>query len=142
MNAPTATRIQTPVLAEGKRFHDAHEAVAYLQELYQGASQFLCEAFQKTLSEGAEPGTRYRAFYPEIRMTTATYAVVDSRLSFGHVSEPGTYAATITRPDLFENYLRQQIGLLLKNHGGPVSVGPSMPPASERAVASSASLAS
>ncbi|MBL9059704.1 MAG: AMP nucleosidase, partial [Mangrovicoccus sp.] len=48
---------------------------------------------------------------------------IDSRLSFGHVTHPGEYATTITRPDLFENYLRQQIGLILKNHGVPVRVG-------------------
>ena len=54
--------------------------------------------------------------------------MTDSRLSFGHVAEPGTYATTITRPDLFANYLRQQIGLRLKNHGVPVEVGPSITP--------------
>ncbi|TNF14816.1 MAG: AMP nucleosidase, partial [Rhodobacteraceae bacterium] len=41
---------------------------------------------------------------------------------------PGTYAATITRPDLFRNYLTQQLGLLIKNHGVPVHVGPSETP--------------
>ncbi|CAM5299119.1 AMP nucleosidase [Frigidibacter albus] len=49
----------------------------------------------------------------------------DSRLSFGHVAVPGTYSATITRPDLFRNYLVQQLGLLIRNHGVPVSIGPS-----------------
>jgi AMP nucleosidase len=41
---------------------------------------------------------------------------------------PGTYAATITRPDLFRSYLIQQIGLLMRNHGVPVIVGPSDTP--------------
>ena len=35
------------------------------------------------------PTSRYRAFYPEIRFTTTSFAAIDSRLSFGHVSEPG-----------------------------------------------------
>ena len=43
-------------------------------------------------------------------------------------AEPGTYSTTITRPDLFENYLIQQIGLLIENHGVPVTVGPSDTP--------------
>jgi AMP nucleosidase len=47
----------------------------------------------------------------------------DSRLSFGHVSSPGIYATTITRPDLFRQYLIQQLGLLIQNHGVPVVVG-------------------
>ncbi|MGP1667672.1 MAG: chorismate synthase, partial [Rhodanobacter sp.] len=41
--------------------------------------------------------------------------LADSRLSFGYVASPGTYSTTITRPDLFGNYLRQQIGLLIEN---------------------------
>ena len=61
-------------------------------------------------------------------MTTTSYAKVDSRLSFGHVASPGTYATTITRPDLFRNYLTQQIGLLIRNHGQPVTIGPSTTP--------------
>jgi hypothetical protein len=75
-----------------------------------------------------DAAARYRAFYPEIRITTTTYSQVDTRLAFGHVAEPGTYMTTVTRPDLFGNYLRQQIGLLIQNHGVPVYVGPSSTP--------------
>ena len=50
---------------------------------------------------------------------------MDSRLSFGHVAEPGVYATTVTRPDLFASYLEQQIGLLLASHGVPVIIGAS-----------------
>jgi AMP nucleosidase len=69
-----------------------------------------------------------RAFYPEIRFTTASYDKVDSRLSFGHVSDPGTHSATVTRPKLFQNYLEQQIRLLVHHHGVPVMIGPSDTP--------------
>jgi AMP nucleosidase len=44
------------------------------------------------------------------------------------VVEPGTYATTITRPDLFSNYLEQQIGLLIEHHDQPVAIGPSQTP--------------
>ncbi|KAG1713769.1 DNA-binding protein HU-beta 2 [Nymphon striatum] len=71
---------------------------------------------------GARPDTRFRAFYPEIRITTSTYAQTDSRLSFGHVAGPGTYSTTVTRPDLFEGYLEQQIALLIENHAEPVVI--------------------
>jgi AMP nucleosidase len=74
------------------------------------------------------PGHRYRAFYPEIRLTTTSFAEVDSRLSFGHVAAPGTYAATITCPELFANYLSQQLDLLIRNHGAPVEIAPSATP--------------
>ncbi|MFT6074201.1 MAG: AMP nucleosidase [Yoonia sp.] len=105
-------------------FTDPKLAVVRLQEIYQTAVKFLSENFVKALSEG-QPETRVRAFYPEIRLTTTTYAKTDSRLSFGHVAEPGMYATTVTRPDLFASYLEQQIGLLLQSHGVPVVIGAS-----------------
>jgi AMP nucleosidase len=79
------------------------------------------------LSEGGGEA-RYRAFYPEVRITTTSFAQIDSRLSFGHVAEPGTYVATVTRPDLFRHYLQQQIALLVTNHGVAVTVGASKTP--------------
>ncbi|WP_299589928.1 AMP nucleosidase [uncultured Tateyamaria sp.] len=108
-------------------FHDATAAVAHLRELYDDAVQFLSQQFQQAMEQGAPEG-RVRAYYPEIRVTTSTYAQVDTRLSFGHVSDPGTYATTVTRPDLFANYLTQQIGLLITNHGQPVEIGYSNTP--------------
>ncbi len=110
-----------------KSFSDASEAVAYLKELYQDATTYLCSAFSEALENGA-PDAPVRAYYPEIRLTTKSYARVDTRLSFGHVTEPGTYATTVTRPDLFESYLCQQIGLLIENHGLPIEIGPSTTP--------------
>ena len=117
-----------PKLEQSARtFEDARAAVDYLQALYEEATRYLCAAFSDAMENGAPKG-RVRACYPEIRITTTTYARVDSRLSFGHITEPGTYATTITRPDLFAHYLRQQIGLLLDNHGLPVQIGPSDTP--------------
>jgi AMP nucleosidase len=127
MSEPTL-KISTPDQGPHQRFTDAAAAVAHLQALYTEAAGFLCARFSETLRKGAPGDTRFRAFYPEIRITTVTYAVTDSRLSFGHVAEPGRYATTVTRPDLFGNYLRQQVGLLLKNHGVEIEVGPSATP--------------
>ncbi len=121
------SRIDTPDTFRSESFTDARAAVDRLQELYDEATGFLCDQFGKILGEGA-PSHRVRAFYPEIRLTTTSYARVDTRLSFGHVAQPGTYATTVTRPDLFRNYLIQQIGLMIRNHGQPVFVGPSTTP--------------
>ena len=108
-------------------FADAALAVDRLQELYSQATDFLAAQFQATISTG-HPGHRVRAYYPEIRLTVTSFDKVDSRLAFGHVSAPGTYATTVTRPDLFRNYLIQQIGLLIENHGVEVQIGPSDTP--------------
>ncbi|MEO3414596.1 AMP nucleosidase [Roseovarius sp. CAU 1744] len=117
----------TPAQPDSQEFFDATAAVNRLVELYETASGFLCTAFNKAM-RGEVPAQRVRAYYPEIRITTTTFSQVDSRLSFGHVSAPGTYAATITRPVLFRNYLEQQIGLLLKNHDVPVRIAVSSTP--------------
>ncbi|MDU8911684.1 AMP nucleosidase [Aestuariicoccus sp. MJ-SS9] len=118
------------VMPEGtpaEYFTDAAAAVDRLCQLYDLSARFLRDRFAQAIASG-HPGVRYRAFYPEIRITTQTFAKIDSRLSFGHVSQPGTHAITVTRPDLFRHYLQQQIGLLLANHDVPVRIGPSDTP--------------
>jgi AMP nucleosidase len=124
-DAQTATLF--PPTRDHQSFTDAALAVDLLEELYTEATSFLIEQFSLTVAKG-NPGRRIRAFYPEIRLTVTSFDKVDSRLSFGHVSSPGTYATTVTRPDLFRNYLIQQIELLVQNHGVSVDIGPSDTP--------------
>ncbi|GLT08751.1 AMP nucleosidase [Sulfitobacter porphyrae] len=120
-------KLKTPDTPKAEAFTDATAAVDRLTALYNQATAFLRDSFE-TVTQAAEDGTRIRAYYPEVRFTTSSYAHVDSRLSFGHVSSPGTFSATITRPDLFRHYLIQQIGLLIENHGQPVVIGTSDTP--------------
>ncbi|MGB4829043.1 MAG: AMP nucleosidase [Paracoccaceae bacterium] len=108
-------------------FADAESAVNRLELLYDRATAHLSHHFNHAVTIG-RPATRVRAFYPEIRLTVTTFGYTDTRYSFGHVSGPGTYTTTITRPDLFRQYLIQQIGLLIQNHGVPVEIGPSSTP--------------
>ena len=121
------TDIRVPDTPPAESFTNPAAAVARLEELYSAATRHLCAGFSRTMRAGPPPG-RIRAFYPEIRLTTSTFAQVDTRLSFGHVSAPGCYATTVTRPDLFRGYLTDQIGLLIRNHGQPVTIGPSTTP--------------
>lgn len=132
MNAPetaisTSTPLVTPPATGAETFTDPALAVARLEALYDQATGFLREKFTEALGSGRPPA-RFRAVYPEIRITTSSFAHVDSRLSFGHVAAPGTYSTTVTRPDLFRSYLTQQIGLLVQNHGVGVQIGPSTTP--------------
>ena len=119
--------VVSPEVPVAREFRDAKDAVKRLQDLYQIAVDFLTETFTDNVT-GPRPETRFRAFYPEIRIRTATFAQTDSRLSFGHVAGPGIYSTTVTRPDLFEGYLLQQIGLLIENHDEPVVIGVSTTP--------------
>ena len=117
----------TPDVPATEDFTDAAAAVARLNEIYKISSRFLCERFANSIG-GAKPAAKYRAFYPEVCVVTTSFAKADSRLSFGHVATPGTYATTVTRPDLFESYLIQQLDLLICNHGVKLTVGVSKTP--------------
>ncbi|MCR9087009.1 MAG: AMP nucleosidase [Rhodobacteraceae bacterium] len=117
-----SSRILTPPTGAERSFTDADVAVAELHDRYDIATEFLRDAFEQVLA-APQDALRHRAFYPALRLSVETHAMIDSRLSFGHAPGPGEYAATITRPDLFANYLRQQIDLVLRNHGVPVTVG-------------------
>ncbi len=119
--------VKIPKLPASETFSDPEQAVRRLIELYDASVDFLRERFSETVG-GPKPPSRFRAFYPEIRITTTSFGKTDTRLSFGHVAEPGTYATTVTRPDLFANYLVQQIALVMNNHGVPVSIGVSDTP--------------
>lgn len=113
-----------PPRIETERFTQADAAVARLEEIYHRNTGFLRESFERYL-KGEPPAGPVRATYPFVRITTDTYARVDSRLSYGFVSGPGTHETTVTRPDLFRTYLTEQIHLLLANHSVPVEVGES-----------------
>jgi AMP nucleosidase len=114
--------IVMPDVPGPENYADPVQAVDRLCLLYDAAATFLRDRFLKAMTEG-HPGVRIRAYYPEIRLVTTRFDKIDSRLSFGHVTLPGTYATTVTRPHLFRHYLTQQIGLLLHNHGVKLCIG-------------------
>jgi AMP nucleosidase len=108
-------------------FDDAEKAVKALQVLYDRNTRFLRDSFA-ALTAGGDSNKRYRAFYPEVSVTTNSFTLVDSRQAYGHMPTPGHFATTITRPDLFERYLIEQLSLIMRNHGVPVTVSESTTP--------------
>ena len=108
-------------------FDDARKAVATLRTLYARNTRFLRDSFA-ALAAGGDGNRRYRAFYPEISVTTNSFTQVDSRQAYGHMPTPGHFSTTITQPDLFDTYLIEQLGLIMRNHGVPVVVSESETP--------------
>ena len=119
--------VATPEPYGQRSFTDAAEAVAELRMLYDRNTTFLRDAFN-ALSADEPPTTRYRAFYPEIGISVASYTQADSRLPYGHVTSPGFYSTTVTRPDLFDSYLTEQLRLMMRNHGIPITIAESETP--------------
>lgn len=116
-----------PLFIAPTRHTDADSALAQVQLIYRDSVEHLRTALQRFVA-GTDDGQSVRAFYPFVRVRTDTVARADSRLSYGFVAGPGTYETTITRPDLFAGYLREQFRLLLKNHGVSLEVGTSNQP--------------
>ncbi|MFN9000531.1 MAG: AMP nucleosidase, partial [Holosporales bacterium] len=109
-----------------KEFWDAHAALEEIKRLYHTSVQELRDAFT-ALGEGAHPlEQRLGASYPYIGITLNPQDLCpDSRLAFGAAENEGVYGTTITRPDLFGDYIVEQIKLLIENHNRPVYVGES-----------------
>ncbi len=106
-----------------KNFTDPREAVDYIRELYDQSRRYLLKKFDEFSKSEDITGPRVSAYYPYIRVKVDNTKRVDSRLSYGFVSRPGTYSTTLTRPDIFDYYYYDQIRLLMKNHNIPVEIG-------------------
>jgi len=119
--------ILSPKRIETESFTEADAALVRLEEIYERNAAFLRDHFEAYAS-GKPLTKRVRATYPFVRITTTTHARLDSRLSYGFVSGPGSHETTITRPDLFRAYFNEQIALLSKNHGAPIEIGESNEP--------------
>jgi len=118
-------KLDLPPLIRFTAFRDAQAATERLVEIYLRNTAFLRERFAAYLKGELKDNQRIRACYPAIRIRVETWEEVDTRLSFGHVVEPGVYITTITHPELFFDYLLEQIGLLIKHHKVPVEIGES-----------------
>ena len=122
-----ALSVLTPQRIATEAFTDATTAVARLEEIYERNTRFLRDHFT-TYVNGKLLSARVRATYPFVRITTSTHARLDSHLSYGFVAGPGVHETTVTRPDLFRAYLKEQIRLLIENHCVPVEIGESSEP--------------
>jgi len=121
----------TPFIAP-QSFFDADAALARVQEIYIQSIQHLRQAMQRYVAGEALPA-KVRACYPFVRIQTPTDwspppSTETEWLSYGFVATAGRYETTLTRPDLFAAYLRQQFHLLLTNHGVALEVGTSQLP--------------
>ncbi|MDH4441752.1 MAG: AMP nucleosidase, partial [Rhizobium sp.] len=127
ISSPVPLNSISPAPYEAQSFTNAVEAVDALTVLYERNTGFLNDAFSALANGGPIEG-RYRAFYPQVSMETTSFGHVDSRLSYGHVTSPGIYTTTITRPKLFRHYLKEQLALLMRNHQVPITVSESATP--------------
>jgi AMP nucleosidase len=103
-------------------FIDPDAAVARLAEIYNRSAATVREAVAQ-MEAGALEG-EVDACYPLLGFRVSDDELnIDARHAFGVALDAGIYATTVTRPDLFRRYLREQIALILRRHKVPVDIG-------------------
>ena len=104
-------------------FTDADAALARVAEIYHAATAEVRQQFGTFLAGKPLPeGTP--ACYPYVGIVVEQQEVnLASELSYGKLPGPGVFGTTLTRPDLFDDYYREQFELLLENHAPPLWVG-------------------
>jgi AMP nucleosidase len=117
----------TPDVAPRREFNDPDAAFAHVAAIYDAGVAHLRKHLQAFI-DGDIPGDRVRATYPYVRLRVDTVLRADSRLAYGFVAGPGRYETTLTRPELFGAYYREQFRLLLRNHAVALEIGASDEP--------------
>jgi len=110
------------------RSNDPAAILARLTEEYEASVGALRGALQTFLADGSPPDPALRASgaftYPELRLTwPAGQDFPRLSRAYARLSAPGTYAVTVTRPDLFGAYLVEQLTLLMQDFAVSVEVG-------------------
>ncbi len=111
----------------GKRT-EAAAVVARLDAAYRQAAAALREALHAFIRRGEAPDPALRAAhafaYPELRIAySPTRSPPRLARSYARFSQPGVYAVSITRPDLFRSYLTEQLALVMEDFQVEVAVG-------------------
>lgn len=103
-------------------FDDVGAALERVEAIYATAASRVHTQLGSFLQGDREVGREACYPYVGIEVNAADIAH-DARGSWGIVRQAGTYGATLTRPDLFRDYYREQLESLLRNHGARLQVG-------------------
>ena len=106
-----------------RQFKDHQAAFEAVLEIYNANIEYLQGQFQAYGQGKLSTGNRVSACYPYVRISAETAGRSDTRLSYGFVPRPGVYETTLTAPNIFEHYYKEQFRQLLRNHKGPLEIG-------------------
>jgi AMP nucleosidase len=106
------------------------EALERIINIYTQNCQKVRESYKKIISTNTPNAHDYiYGYYPYAGIkVTPSNMHIDARLSYGVAIDPGVYGITLTRPDLYADYYREQFDLLIKYHKVPIYVGVSDSP--------------
>ncbi|WP_370234350.1 AMP nucleosidase [Brevundimonas sp.] len=103
-------------------------AISRLEALYAKSVDSLRQAVRDFVDYGTRPEPAARAdglfAYPELRIRWHGDRPQDLQpRAYARLSKQGTYATTVTRPDLFRSYLKEQLTLLADEYDASFEVG-------------------
>ncbi|MDB5436701.1 MAG: amn [Phenylobacterium sp.] len=107
---------------------DAAGIVDRLEQEYRKTVEALRGALKEFLDGGPPPDPAMRAAgafaYPELRLNwPAGQPFPRISRAYARISAPGRYAITVTRPDLYRDYLIEQLSLLAQDFKVEIEVG-------------------
>lgn len=113
--------------------HTSHEVIGCLKAIYENNTKKIQDIFALSAESQSEENVVEKvkaATYPFIGMhVTRDHLNGDGgHFSYGFITEEGFYGATLTQPDIFEDYYREQIQSLMERHKTVVYVGESDQP--------------
>ena len=108
--------------------NDAAGIVDRLEQEYRKTIEALRGALKDFIAGGPPPDPALRAAgafsYPELRLywpAGQPFPRIDR--AYARIGQPGRYAMTVTRPDLFRDYLVEQLTLLMQDFNVEIDVG-------------------
>ena len=114
--------------------HTAEEAVETIHHIYNESTLRIKKKLAHLISSSdeldpIEDNLEGEGYYPFVGIYIEELNKnLDTKLSFGAIQETGFYGTTITRPQLFNSYLKEQLSLLIKHHKSPLYIGESNTP--------------
>jgi AMP nucleosidase len=107
-----------------RSFTDPDAALRAVAEIYDAGCRIIHDRFERFVKGERTGDPTLAACYPYLGITVELEnLIVDHRPAFGTLPYAGTYGTTLTRPDVFADYYREQIELLVRHHKVPVVVG-------------------
>ena len=112
-----------------QRYDDPAAAVDALASIYQQSIDRIRQQFHAYRRGEVPEDVRVDGVYPELTVEIpANLAAQTNSLSLGRVAAVDTYAGTITNPELFRNYLLEQLGRVRQELQAAIYVRPSSEP--------------
>jgi AMP nucleosidase len=107
------------------------ELVDQLAAIHATSTASLREALRRFIDHGETPDGAARVrgdwAYPELRISYAGGETTSRPVrAFARLNRPGSYATTVTRPDMYRAYLVEQLELLMADYDVTITTGRSL----------------